>query len=75
MIKGRKTISQSTTMTVSTPIISYSLSEEECVRIGGHCYEVENQVYTTNPPTFKRICKHCGKTQWGHEQESIAWDD
>ena len=48
-------------------------SEEECERIGGHCYEEQDSVLMTNPPTYVRICKHCGKTQHGHQQPAIKW--
>jgi len=53
----------------------HPLSEEECVRIGGHCYESDGMVYTSNPPMFRRICKHCGKSQWGRQREDMEWFD
>jgi hypothetical protein len=49
------------------------LTEQECIEIGGHCYEIQNTVLTSNPPTYIRVCKHCGKTQHGHPQDDINW--
>jgi len=55
--------------------IKYPLSEEECLKIGGHCWEIDLSIIPTNPPTFIRICKHCGKRQIGRRQEPIIWSD
>jgi len=44
------------------------LGEDECVAIGGHCYEIEPYILTSNPPRSRRVCKHCGKRQL-----SIPW--
>ena len=49
------------------------LTEEECIKIGGHCYEIQNYVLTSNPPVSVRVCKHCGKTQHGRPQPSMDW--
>lgn len=43
----------------------YTLTKEECLKIGGHCYEIENNIIATIPPISHRVCKHCG-----HRQES-----
>ena len=51
----------------------YPLTVEQCKEIGGHCYEVENMSYLSNPPQSKRTCKHCGHTQWGRPQPSMKW--
>jgi len=51
------------------------ISEEECLRIGGHCYMEANVVYPTNPLLYERICKHCGHRQQGREQPVIDWKD
>jgi len=50
------------------------LTEEECLKIGGHCYEVSNFVVDTFPETYHRTCKHCGHTQHGRKQPSIRWE-
>jgi len=50
------------------------LTEEECLKIGGHCYEFAPYVLPTDPPISVRICKHCGKKQHGREQPSIRWE-
>ncbi len=49
------------------------LTEEECLKIGGHCWELEPYTLTTDPPISVRKCKHCGKIQHGQEQPSIRW--
>jgi len=37
------------------------VTEEECVRNGGHCFERENIVLTSYPPQYPETCRHCGK--------------
>ena len=51
-----------------------SMSEEECLKIGGHCWEEDNIVVATNPPRYHRRCKHCGKVQEG-VNEGMRWYD
>ena len=53
----------------------FPLTEEECLKIGGHCYVVENYVIDTNPPIYHRVCKHCGHTQHGYKQPSMRWGE
>jgi hypothetical protein len=51
------------------------LSFDECIKMGGHCYETSNFVVDTLPETYHRSCKHCGFTQHGWQQPSILWKD
>jgi len=55
----------------------YPLTEEDCVKIGGHCYEILSSVAYGNPEVtrYTRICKHCGKVQTGVEQDDVRWED
>jgi len=53
----------------------YPLTPKECLKIGGHCYKVSPIVMTSNPPTYERICKHCGNKQWGNQQPDVNWHD
>ena len=55
--------------------MEYTLSEKECIKIGGHCYRRSNVVLDSIPPVYVRKCKHCGKIQTGSEQPSIDWHD
>ncbi len=55
--------------------IAKTLTEKECEDVGGHCYEISNEVLTSNPPQYTRICKHCGKKQRGVTQEDMRWWD
>jgi hypothetical protein len=55
--------------------MSYPLSEKECVKVGGHCYELLPEVLCSIPPQYIRVCKHCGHQQIGMEQPDIAWRD
>jgi len=55
--------------------MSEKLTEEECLKIGGHCWVVDNYVVLTNPPIYHRRCKHCGKVQEGHSQPRVRWAD
>lgn len=50
------------------------MTEEECIEMGGHCFEVQNYHLTIDPPLSVRICKHCGKTEYGHSQPSTRWE-
>ena len=54
--------------------VKMKLTEEECLEIGGHCYEFEPYVLASDPPISVRTCKHCGKRQHGREQPSIRWE-
>ena len=51
------------------------ISKEECLKIGGHCYEESNIVVDTLPPIYHRACKHCGWVQRGSKQPIINWHD
>lgn len=51
------------------------MTEDECVAIGGHCWEVADYLLATNPPQSVRACRHCGKRQTGREQPSYVWLD
>lgn len=51
------------------------MTEGECVANGGHCYEIADTVGASLPPTYWRICKHCGKRQQGHPRDSMEWYD
>jgi len=49
------------------------ITEEECLKIGGHCWEIQNEILLSCPPQSIRICKHCGKKQIGSQQPSTIW--
>jgi len=53
----------------------YTLSKEQCLEIGGHCFEKERSVILTDPPIYHRTCKHCGLVQEGRSQPDIRWSD
>jgi len=54
----------------------YKLTKEECLKIGGHCYEIDDQVICTNPPIYHRVCKHCGHRQeYRPITEADLWRD
>lgn len=55
--------------------IDKKLTEDECLKIGGHCYEVGGYDVLTNPPISHRVCKHCGHTQHGVQQPNVRWTD
>ena len=50
-----------------------NLTIEECITLGGHCFVESNEILTTIPPQFKRVCKHCGFTQVGSSQPNVIW--
>lgn len=51
------------------------ISEEECIKMGGHCWEDEDAIGLSLPPVYWRHCKHCGKRQMGRSQDNISWND
>ena len=53
----------------------YPLTKEECIKIGGHCFEISNEVVLTNPPIYHRICKHCGYKEEGTQRDSFNWHE
>ncbi len=57
----------------------HKLTEDECLAIGGHCYEQDDWAVTLTcmPPVTccYRTCKHCGHRQLGRTQPSVAWQD
>lgn len=53
----------------------FPLTEQRCLKIGGHCWIMDNEVYLTNPPIYIRHCKHCGKRQEGRSQDPVNWED
>lgn len=59
----------------NSPKPTRKLTEEECLEIGGHCWEISNLVFAVFPPCFERVCKHCGKRQVGHRGPSYVWQD
>ena len=50
----------------------FHLTEEECLDVGGHCFERLNTVLTSNPPKYPEVCKHCGKRRVAVPRE--AWE-
>ena len=53
----------------------YPLTEDDCKKMGGHCYIDSNIVVDTIPQIYHRSCKHCGHTQHGQRQPLIKWTD
>jgi len=51
------------------------LSEEECVRHGGHCFERTGVVLTSNPPQYPEKCRHCGKGRRAIPREPFEYLD
>lgn len=58
-----------------SPLTSTPLTEEECVRSGGHCYERTGDMFMTNPPKHVEKCKHCGKGRIAIPQEPFTYRD
>ncbi len=51
------------------------ITKEECLELGGHCFEEDDIVIDIIPPIYHRRCKHCGWVQTGSSQPSINWHD
>jgi hypothetical protein len=51
------------------------LSEQECLRAGGHCFESTGEVLTSNPPQYPEKCKHCLKGRIAVPREAFTYRD
>lgn len=51
------------------------LPEEECVRCGGHCFEVTGEVPASSPPQYRQRCKHCTKERVAIPREPFEYRD
>ena len=58
-----------------TPFRAAPVTEEECVRAGGHCYEREGVTLTSNPPQYPERCKHCRKGRVAIPREPYEYRD
>lgn len=53
------------------------MNESECLKIGGHCWDNKNAIMTDSlgnavvPVRFKRVCKHCDKTEFKTMDEML----
>lgn len=50
-----------------------SLTEEECVRNGGHCFERTGIALDSIPPQYPEACKHCPKQRVAIPQEPFTY--
>jgi hypothetical protein len=51
------------------------MTEEECVRHGGHCYEDTGEATASVPMQFRQKCKHCGKQRVAIPREPFEYRD
>jgi hypothetical protein len=57
-----------------SPFQATLVTEDECVRLGGHCFE-RTGVISTNPPQYPETCKHCRKGRVAIPQEPFIYRD
>jgi hypothetical protein len=58
-----------------SPFHGEAVTEEECVRMGGHCFERTGICLTSNPPQYPEKCRHCGKGRVAIPQEPWTYRD
>ena len=58
-----------------TPFRAAVLTEEECARHGGHCFERTGAMLSSNPPQYPEVCKHCGKGRVAIPREPFEYRD
>jgi len=58
-----------------SPFQAAPVTEEECVRAGGHCYERTGAMLTSSPPQFPEVCRHCRKGRVAIPQEPFEYRD
>lgn len=51
------------------------MTEEECVAVGGHCFQRAGLVYGTMPPQYPEQCKHCGRRRVAIPREPYEYRD
>ena len=49
------------------------MTEEDCVRHGGHCFERTGAALMSSPPQYPEVCKHCRKRRVAIPQESFRY--
>lgn len=60
--------SQSSSSVVLSVQLEYPITAEQCLKIGGHCYEPDAM-------GNRRACKHCGHSQIWNTQLRTYWID
>ena len=58
-----------------SPLHPAALTEEECERHGGHCYQRTGLRLDSNPPQYPEKCKHCGKERVAIPREPFEYRD
>jgi hypothetical protein len=58
-----------------SPLTGTALTEEECVRLGGHCFERLDLMLTSATPQYPEKCKHCGKQRVAIPREPFEYRD
>ena len=59
------------------------LSQDDCVRIGGHCWDNNDNAYFISDPmsplvlpgTHLRVCRHCGRKEIKHTIHEEKWEE
>lgn len=52
-----------------------AMSEADCVKHGGHCFEDTGTVLTSLPPQYPQECKHCRKRRVAVPREAFTYHD
>lgn len=51
------------------------MTKEECVAMGGHCWQRTDMVLDSLPPQYPEYCKHCPARRIGIPQEPMRYYD
>lgn len=49
------------------------MTPEECVALGGHCFEPVGTALTTTPPQYPEECRHCPQRRIAIPQEPFSY--
>ena len=55
------------------PVITDRVSEEDCLKIGGHCYRRLKTTLDSNPPRYPEMCLHCRKERVAIPREAFEY--
>lgn len=51
------------------------MTEEDCTRHGGHCFEGTGEALQSSPPQYPEVCKHCQKRRVAVPREPFEYRD
>jgi hypothetical protein len=51
------------------------MTEADCLKYGGHCFEGTGEIQTSFQPQYLQKCRHCGKQRIAVPREPFEYRD